>query len=497
MSRPASSRPRPKRDAFDAAEARRDRAAEEQVVVAALYWNIVPDRLTTELCACENTRATLAAILELKADGLDKLDPVTVCRRLRDHGTFGDGRPVDPLWYGRLGDDHGGLRPSSAAIDLAVDRLVELRRQRDAAAALADATRRLDRGEIASITDLRALFDGADAQRDEDGPTWAEPASALIERARANADRLMLITGLVVRAAITLIHGDPRGFKSWLALLTALCAAAGVPVFGRCDVPTPLRVLYVTGEDSAKRIAERLDALMAGIGLSEVPPTLFLSVQAGVWLDDPVWRQRVLAFLRREQIDLVIIDPLRQASGAVDKGPADLQPLARWLRELITRTGVSIVLVHHDAKPLVGAKDDRRLPQRASGGGIFSIADAPIHVERIGESMTTRVTPRAWKFAADPPAFDVTLDVAGSDPMTCATLTSADADESLAPGLEHAILSFLEATPNATGTAIAKGIRARKGDVLAVLPALADAGKVDCVKLANRTEWFITRESHI
>jgi hypothetical protein len=87
---------------------------------------------------------------------------------------------------------------------------------------------------------------------------------------------------------------------------------------------------------------------------------------------------------------VVILDPLRSLTGCVDQGPRELQPFARYLRRLVDATGVVPVLSHHDTKPLVGQRETRQRPQRVSGGAMFSIADAPIHCERIGEDDWTR-----------------------------------------------------------------------------------------------------------
>ena len=60
-----------------------------------------------------------------------------------------------------------------------------------------------------------------------------------------------------------------------------------------------------------------------------------------------------------------------------------------------------VVLVHHDVKPARDGKaDERPRAQRARGGGLLSISDAPIHFERISDDSTLLV-PNLWKFSAD------------------------------------------------------------------------------------------------
>ena len=81
-----------------------------------------------------------------------------------------------------------------------------------------------------------------------------------------------------------------------------------------------------------------------------------------------------------------------------------------------------VVLVHHDTKPpRDGKADDRPRAQRASGGGLLSISDAPMHFERISAD-TTLLVPNLWKFSEDPPAMKVRF-AAGAGWAASAALT--------------------------------------------------------------------------
>jgi RecA-family ATPase len=103
----------------------------------------------------------------------------------------------------------------------------------------------------------------------------------------------------------------------------------------------------------------------------------------------------------------VTFDPLRSLTAAADQA-RELKPIVTFLRRLMRETGCAVLIVHHHTKP--GEKpDQRRRPQRASGGGIFSIADAPIHVETIDQNRRLLV-PTAFKFCADPAPITLTLE---------------------------------------------------------------------------------------
>jgi RecA-family ATPase len=208
-----------------------------------------------------------------------------------------------------------------------------------------------------------------------------------------------LIDGLLPGEGLVLAHGQPRSRKSYVVLDALLSLAAGVSPFGteRLAVAAPTPCWYLTEEDPPARVKQRISALLAGRQAG--PPELFrLSVWKGVTLTDGHCQDRIIREVREHGIRAIAFDPARAFSDAVDKGPGELTPLTRFLRRLMRETAVVPILVHHDTKPRNDGKPDGRArAQRASGGGLFSIADAPIHVERVDEESSLLV-PNLWKF---------------------------------------------------------------------------------------------------
>jgi hypothetical protein len=188
----------------------------------------------------------------------------------------------------------------------------------------------------------------------------------------------------------------------------------------------------------------------------------------------------------------VVLDPLRSVTETADQGPRELKPFALFLRRFIRETGAVVLIVHHDVKPSANGTDQRRRPQRASGGGIFSIADSPIHVDRVDETRRMLI-PTAYKFAADPPAVTVRLEQGlGWLRMVGEETTAAKADDA---ALDLRIIEFLKNSPYAYGNAVTKGVRANKELVLQRLKTLAGRGLVDSVAEGKGIKWFCRRAS--
>ena len=288
----------------------------------------------------------------------------------------------------------------------------------------------------------------------------------------------MVIGELLALGEIALLHGQPRDGKTWCSLQIAVSIALGSgAAFGlpRFSVDQPRRVLIISNEDSTSIYSDRTASICAGHS-AEAPDGIYFLVGVGVWFDDPEWQAFVITEIRQQRVDVVIVDPARSVTSAVDQGPRELQPFARFLRRLVTETGVAVLLVHHDTKPLAGVTDTRRRAQRSSGGGLFSIVDAPIHVERLDETRSL-VTPDGFKHRRDPDPFVVQRQSGDGWVRLVGESTTATAATDVA--LSAAITEHLRTFGGGSGRAIATAVRRRRDDVNRVLEQLCEAGVVD------------------
>jgi hypothetical protein len=316
----------------------------------------------------------------------------------------------------------------------------------------------------------------------------------LLERAAGITEPRWLIEGLLPGDGTALLHSQPREYKTLIVQALALAVTTGTAAFGleRLHVSEAVPVWYVTEEDGWWRVTHRLGQLLQGYGIERAPDLLHVSAGKGLNLDTAEWQERIIAAAREQGCRLVIIDPLRSVTEAADQGPRELKPFALFLRRFIRETAAVVLIVHHDTKPPANATDQRRRPQRASGGGIFSIADSPIHVDRVDEHRRILV-PCAFKFAADPPAVTVRLEQGpGWLKLTGEETTAVQPDEA---ALDLRILEFLKNAPYTYGNKVAAGVKARKDLVLERLKALADGGLVDSVEQSRGVKWFTQKAS--
>lgn len=325
-------------------------------------------------------------------------------------------------------------------------------------------------------------------------PVFVHPLPELLARASTITEPPWLVEGLVPGDGTILLHAQPREYKTLAAQAILVAVTTGTPAFGldRLHVGDAAPAWYLTEEDGWWRVTQRFGQLVQGYGLSHPPDLLHVSAGQGLNLDAPEWQERVIATTREQGYRLVVLDPLRSLTEYADQGPRELKPFALFVRRFIRETGAVVFIVHHDTKPPVNATDQRRRPQRASGGGIFSIADSPIHVDRVDEQRRMLV-PSSFKFTADPPAVTLRLEQGpGWLKLTGEETTALQPDDA---ALDLRILEFLKNSPYAFGNKVAVGVKARKDTVLARLKALSSSGLVDSVEEARGIKWFTQRAS--
>ncbi len=349
-------------------------------------------------------------------------------------------------------------------------------------------------------------------------PPWGEssqrPAptspSPFIDDARDLADLAetsppvsMLVDGLLMASCTWLLHGDWRSLKTWCVLELLIAGATGTPAFGLLSVPRRFRSLLITNEDGPGRLGERLAALCRGRGVTLEPDVIGVSAHYGVWLDEPIWVKRIQDAIRDHQYDVVALDPLRSVTGAVDQGPREFQPFGRACRDLVATTGVTVAWTHHDAKPVVGQPDTRRRGHRASGGGITSAADCPIHAERIGEDPCVILTPAAWKHSSDPPPIEITLQSDVRDGKLWSA-RMVGRHPNLTSGAElllaGEIRASLKGSSGMSGSAIARQVKANKQAVLEELARMRSHGEVDSHPTGGRgapTFWTLAKATAV
>lgn len=194
-----------------------------------------------------------------------------------------------------------------------------------------------------------------------------------------------LVTGLITRGGITTIGAEPKVSKTWLATEIAIAVATGTKVCGEFFAEHGV-VAYYYAEDTDKQVRNRVRALLAGRGDARIERGRLHLRPRGRFMD--ITKDDDLALIIAScraigQIDLLVLDPLRDVSSAAEDSSDEISRVMRRLRLIAELLSCTVAIVHHAGKSSVDSAK-RRPGQRLRGSGaIHGSTDSGIYLASI------------------------------------------------------------------------------------------------------------------
>jgi hypothetical protein len=191
-----------------------------------------------------------------------------------------------------------------------------------------------------------------------------------------------VIPGLIERGTKTILLGEPKTFKTWIALQMMHSLAMGTPLMGMPEW-TPEeggKSLLVEEEGSRQRLVQRVKSIF-GDGRSE--SANFLHRQL-VRLDDEESLEKLLKDVYEKTPDLLILDPYVNLHSQDENSAAGTQIVMDGLNKILAlNSRLAIVLIHHTAKERVTPRGSTVL---------WGAVDMQIHVARTKASNVIEMT---------------------------------------------------------------------------------------------------------
>lgn len=174
-----------------------------------------------------------------------------------------------------------------------------------------------------------------------------EPAHRLAERPD---EQRWLVEALWAEEAVGIIGGEPKCYKSFLALDLAVAVAAGTACLRCFPVAKPGRVLLYAAEDAQHIVRRRLDGICAaaGINLHDIDIQVITAPSLRLDLDDDC--SRLDQTISRLKPRLLILDPFVRLHRVDENVSGEVAPLLAYLRDLQRRYRLAVTLVHHARK---------------------------------------------------------------------------------------------------------------------------------------------------
>lgn len=193
-----------------------------------------------------------------------------------------------------------------------------------------------------------------------------------------------LAEGLVIAVGVKLLAGDPKSFKTLLALQLAVYVGhmEAHGFLGRDVEHGP--VVFVEEEGSRHKLRERVQMMSAGLGLTS-PPDIHFVLHEGVRLDERAslaLLQDTVASIRPR---LVVLDPLVMLHSGDENKASEMGRVMRGLISIAAEYECCVLVVHHVNKPQAERKNTRAA-QRLRGSSAFAGAtDANLIMDRDGD----------------------------------------------------------------------------------------------------------------
>lgn len=235
-------------------------------------------------------------------------------------------------------------------------------------------------------------------ERLEEGLERPRPVN-LFELVRNLEPPEWLVKDVMTVGACCFIAGQPKSYKSWVALDLALSVGSGMRFLNHFDVRHPGPVLYVQEEDRGPTIQDRLakiwsvktgdrlelddSGVLWWVGKEDVAdPDVDGVIGSGLTLSDEGWLEWLDECMGDREYRLVLMDPLGLIMGDVEDRliPVNNKVL-RPLRQLASKHGCGVLLVHHEKKG--SNQEGERGGQRMLGSAAYHAwADDAMYLRR-------------------------------------------------------------------------------------------------------------------
>ena len=275
------------------------------------------------------------------------------------------------------------------------------------------------------------------------------------------AEARWLVKDLWGAAAVGVIGGSPKTWKSFLGLDLAVSVASATACLGRFEVMTPGPALVYLAEDALPQVRDRVAQICEHRGLSLPDLDLHVVTAPSLRLDIERDRRALDATLSALRPKLLVLDPLVRLHRLDEKSAADISGLLGFLRELNRRHDVALLIVHHMAK-----RSRRDLGQALRGSSdLHAWTDSACYLVRHGEQRLRLTVEHRSAPAPEP----IVLSLAGGDGEPTRLQIDHDDDAVSEPLAEQVRALLRRAAVPRSRAAIRKQLRVnntRLGDAL-------------------------------
>jgi hypothetical protein len=219
--------------------------------------------------------------------------------------------------------------------------------------------------------------------------------------AKDYGDVMWLVKDLIPAQGITIISGDPGGYKTWILLCLIKAVASSEKLFGYFDCAHQ-NVLLIDEENHPCILKQRFELLGIKSGLD-----IHLLVREGFHADDEDYLKYVLNYIDNNKIGLVCVDSLVRIHSKEENVANQMSALFSAIGQF-TKHGATTILTHHHRKQSAnGSWDSSNL---RGSSDILAAVDSHISVKKSKDFDSVELVQKKLRIAPEHPAIDIKVD---------------------------------------------------------------------------------------
>jgi catechol 2,3-dioxygenase-like lactoylglutathione lyase family enzyme len=177
------------------------------------------------------------------------------------------------------------------------------------------------------------------------------------------------------------------GKTRYISLLIACLLTGRTDLMGLPAANRPVSTLYFANEEKGEDLQRRIKAAMHANGLvggrtswvrgKDAGRVRFLRQHEGLLVPDLDLLDKIVAKVKREDIELVIFDPFNTLGGEEENSASSVDQIITCFQYIAQHTGAAVMFIHHTPKDRAEAPDSLSGDSNAwrGSGAIFSALD--------------------------------------------------------------------------------------------------------------------------
>lgn len=215
------------------------------------------------------------------------------------------------------------------------------------------------------------------------------PVKRAFELDEREEESRWLVEHLWGENAVGLIGGEPKSFKSFLALDLAVSVASGKHCLGYFSVARQGPVLLYAAEDALADVRKRLHDICKNAQVKFDRLNVHVITAPRLRIDQQADRQALIETVQKIKPILVVLDPFVRLHGVDENASGEVSKVLGFLRDLQRTESTAICVVHHARK-----RAGRERPGQSLRGSseFHAWGDSNLYVRRTGTEEDIEMT---------------------------------------------------------------------------------------------------------